>query len=101
MSLICFVPVELTRNFHRNIFFALYQGGPQTFAWGVFIVSIRSVSQAASIAEMSSTLPIAGAQYHRYNGPTNSHAELPQQLCAGKVAHYVDDGCYVDHSRGY
>ncbi|ETN41421.1 uncharacterized protein HMPREF1541_03356 [Cyphellophora europaea CBS 101466] len=49
---------------NTNIFFALYQGGPQTFAWGVLIVYIGAITQAASIAEMSSTLPIAGAQYH-------------------------------------
>ncbi len=48
----------------RNMFFALYNGGPQTFAWSVVIVYFGAIAQAASIAEMASTMPIAGAQYH-------------------------------------
>lgn len=46
------------------MFFALYNGGPQTFAWSIVIVYFGALAQAASIAEMASTLPIAGAQYH-------------------------------------
>ena len=46
------------------MFFALYNGGPQCFAWSILIVYIGAILQAASIAEMASTLPIAGAQYH-------------------------------------
>jgi len=49
-------------NVGSNIWFALYQGGPQDLAWGVLIVYIGAIAQAASIAEMSSTLPIAGAR---------------------------------------
>ena len=48
----------------RNMFFALYNGGPQTFAWSVVIVYFGAVAQAASVAEMASITPIAGAQYH-------------------------------------
>lgn len=53
---------KLTCN--SNMFFALYNGGPQTFAWSIVIVYFGAIAQAASIAEMSSTIPIAGAQYH-------------------------------------
>ncbi|OCL11116.1 putative amino acid permease [Glonium stellatum] len=48
----------------RNMWFALYNGGPQTFAWSVIIVYLGALAQAASLAEMASILPIAGAQYH-------------------------------------
>ena len=47
--------------------FALYNGGPQTFAWSIFIAYIGAMSQAASLAEMASSVPIAGAQYHWTN----------------------------------
>src|ERR1700753_3268787 len=46
------------------MFFALYNGGPQTVAWSVLIVYFGVIAQQASIAEMASTIPIAGAQYH-------------------------------------
>ena len=46
------------------MYFALYEGGPQVFAWSILIVYFGAISQAASIAEMASTVPIAGAQYH-------------------------------------
>ena len=44
--------------------FALWNGGPQTFAWSMIIAYIGALSQAASLAEMASSVPIAGAQYH-------------------------------------
>jgi choline transport protein len=46
------------------VFFALYNGGPQTFAWSILIVYAGALAQAASLAEMASIQPIAGAQYH-------------------------------------
>jgi amino acid transporter len=46
------------------LFFALYEGGPQVFAWSIVVVYFGAIAQAASIAEMASTVPIAGAQYH-------------------------------------
>lgn len=46
------------------MYFALYNGGPQTFAWSILIVFCGAIAQAASLGEMSSILPIAGAQYH-------------------------------------
>ena len=49
---------------NTNMFFALYEGGPQVFAWSIVIVYFGAISQAASISEMASTVPIAGAQYH-------------------------------------
>lgn len=47
-----------------NMWFALYNGGPQTFAWSVIIAYVGALAQSASLAEMASIQPIAGAQYH-------------------------------------
>lgn len=47
-----------------NMYFALYEGGPYAFAWSIFICFFGAISQAASIGEMASIIPIAGAQYH-------------------------------------
>jgi choline transport protein len=44
--------------------FVLYNGGPQTFAWSILIVYCGALAQSASLAEMASIQPIAGAQYH-------------------------------------
>jgi choline transport protein len=49
---------------NTNMWFALYQGGPQVFAWSIVIVYFGAIAQAASLSEMASTIPIAGAQYH-------------------------------------
>lgn len=46
------------------MWYALYNGGPQTFAWSIVIVYVGVLAQSASIAEMASIQPIAGAQYH-------------------------------------
>lgn len=46
------------------MYFALYEGGPYCFAWSIIIVFCGAISQAASIGEMASIQPIAGAQYH-------------------------------------
>ena len=43
---------------------ALYNGGPQAFAWGVLAVATGSMVQALSMAELAAIQPIAGAQYH-------------------------------------
>ncbi|KAF2838116.1 amino acid transporter [Patellaria atrata CBS 101060] len=47
-----------------NLWFAMYNGGPRTFAWSIFIVYFGACAQSASLAEMASLQPIAGAQYH-------------------------------------
>ena len=47
--------------------FALWNGGPQTFVWSMLIAYVGAMSQAASLAEMASAVPIAGAQYHWTN----------------------------------
>ncbi|RMZ86274.1 hypothetical protein DV736_g6499, partial [Chaetothyriales sp. CBS 134916] len=47
-----------------NVQAVLYNGGPQAFAWGTLIVVSGALAQSASLAEMSSVQPIAGAQYH-------------------------------------
>ncbi|KXT02185.1 hypothetical protein AC578_5962 [Pseudocercospora eumusae] len=47
-----------------NMSFALYAGGPQIMVWGMLIAWIGAMAQAASLAEMASIQPIAGAQYH-------------------------------------
>lgn len=48
----------------RNMFFVLFNGGPMVFAWSILIVFFGAIAQAASLGEMSSIIPIAGAQYH-------------------------------------
>ncbi|EME86750.1 uncharacterized protein MYCFIDRAFT_131995 [Pseudocercospora fijiensis CIRAD86] len=47
-----------------NMSFALYAGGPQIMVGGMLIAWIGAMTQAASLAEMASIQPIAGAQYH-------------------------------------
>lgn len=48
----------------RNMGASLYNGGPQALVWGCMLVVVSSLSQALSMAELGSILPIAGAQYH-------------------------------------
>lgn len=47
-----------------NLTSVLYNGGPQTLAWGTLIAIVGGLAQSASLAEMAAILPIAGAQYH-------------------------------------
>ncbi|KAF2217704.1 hypothetical protein CERZMDRAFT_63866 [Cercospora zeae-maydis SCOH1-5] len=47
-----------------NVGLAFYNGGPRALVWGFFIVVPGVLCQAASIAELASVQPIAGAQYH-------------------------------------
>ncbi|PGG95480.1 hypothetical protein AJ79_10032 [Helicocarpus griseus UAMH5409] len=47
-----------------NMGATLWNGGPQSLAWGCIAVVIGSLSQAMSMAELASIQPIAGAQYH-------------------------------------
>lgn len=47
-----------------NLTSVLYNGGPQTLAWGCLIAIAGGLAQSACLAEMASILPIAGAQYH-------------------------------------
>ena len=46
-----------------NLQATLWNGGPQALAWGILIVVSGALAQSASLAEMSSAQPIAGAQY--------------------------------------
>lgn len=46
------------------MYFALFNGGPQTFLFSFIIVFFGAISQAASLGEMASIQPVAGAQYH-------------------------------------
>ncbi|ETN44186.1 uncharacterized protein HMPREF1541_10736 [Cyphellophora europaea CBS 101466] len=50
-----------------QMMFALWNGGPQTYAWATLIAYFGAAAQAASLAEMASSVPIAGAQYHWTN----------------------------------
>lgn len=43
---------------------SLLNGGPRALIWGCLLVVVGSLSQALSMAELGSILPIAGAQYH-------------------------------------
>ena len=45
----------------------LFNGGPQALIWGILIVIAGALAQSASLAEMASMQPIAGAQYHWTN----------------------------------
>ncbi|KAM5344334.1 hypothetical protein ACJ41O_012871 [Fusarium nematophilum] len=47
-----------------NMYFALFNGGPQTFVFSFIIVFCGAIAQAASLGEMASIQPVAGAQYH-------------------------------------
>lgn len=47
-----------------NMFSSLYNGGPNTFLFSVVIVFTGVMAQAASLGELASILPLAGAQYH-------------------------------------
>lgn len=46
------------------MYFAPYNGGPQTFVLSFVIVFCGAIAQAASLGEMASIQPVAGAQYH-------------------------------------
>lgn len=59
-----------------NIYYALYNGGPNTLVWSVVIVFFGAMAQAASLGEMTSILPLAGAQYHWSVSPTHK-ARIP------------------------
>ena len=48
----------------RNLSAVLTNGGPEALAWGIIVVVIGAMAQSASLAEMASMQPIAGAQYH-------------------------------------
>ncbi|KAJ5252306.1 hypothetical protein N7489_002716 [Penicillium chrysogenum] len=47
-----------------NLSTVLSNGGPEALAWGIVIVVFGAMAQSASLAEMASMQPIAGAQYH-------------------------------------
>jgi choline transport protein len=47
-----------------NMYFALFNGGPQIFLFSFMIVFCGAICQAASLGEMASIQPVAGAQYH-------------------------------------
>lgn len=49
---------------NRNMYYALYNGGPRTFIITYIIAIIGALGQSASLCEMASIQPIAGAQYH-------------------------------------
>lgn len=50
-----------------NLQASLNNGGPRALAWGIVIVVAGALAQSASLAEMSSAQPIAGAQYVSQN----------------------------------
>ncbi|KPI42372.1 Choline transport protein [Cyphellophora attinorum] len=56
-----------------NVGVAFYNGGPRALVWGFFIVIPGTLCQVASISEMASVQPIAGAQYvwTHYYAPKN------------------------------
>lgn len=46
------------------MYYALYNGGPRTFLITYIIALLGALGQSASLSEMASIQPIAGAQYH-------------------------------------
>ncbi|KAK6430490.1 hypothetical protein LTR95_013356 [Oleoguttula sp. CCFEE 5521] len=58
-----------------NLQATLNNGGPRALAWGIIIVVAGALAQSASLAEMASAQPIAGAQYHW----TNTFAPIRQR----------------------
>jgi hypothetical protein len=50
---------------YRNLQATLVNGGPRALVWGILIVVAGAIAQSASLAEMASAQPIAGAQYVR------------------------------------
>ena len=48
----------------RNLTAVFTNGGPRALAWGIIVVVAGGLAQSASMAEMASMQPIAGAQYH-------------------------------------
>ncbi|EMR65328.1 putative amino acid permease protein [Eutypa lata UCREL1] len=48
----------------QMMYFALYNGGPTTFLFSFVVAFCGALCQAASLGEMASLEPIAGAQYH-------------------------------------
>lgn len=55
---------QCTPNTDRNLSAVLTNGGPKALAWGIVVVVFGAMAQSASLAEMASMQPIAGAQYH-------------------------------------
>jgi choline transport protein len=48
-----------------TVFYAgLYNGGPVSLVYGMILSLIGTMALASSLAEMASSTPIAGAQYH-------------------------------------
>jgi choline transport protein len=48
-----------------GVFYAgLYNGGPVSLVYGMILSFVGTLALASSIAEMASSTPIAGAQYH-------------------------------------
>ncbi|KAM5491140.1 hypothetical protein MaudMau93_002161 [Microsporum audouinii] len=47
-----------------NLTAVFTNGGPRALAWGIIVVIAGGLAQSASMAEMASMQPIAGAQYH-------------------------------------
>lgn len=55
-----------------------WNGGPRAMVWGFFPVMFGVMCQVASLAEASSLVPLAGAQYVR--APLRLHWELADGL---------------------
>lgn len=48
----------------NNMYFALINGGPAAYFFNLIIVLIGALSQALSLGELASLMPVAGAQYY-------------------------------------
>ena len=68
----------------RNLQATLINGGPRGLVWGILIVVTGALAQAASLAEMASAQPIAGAQYVCYSN-TSTRVQLTTRRSTGLI----------------
>jgi amino acid transporter len=87
----CCISVLITRLLFRNLSTVLSNGGPEALAWGIVIVVFGAMAQSASLAEMASMQPIAGAQYHwtHYLAPTSQKKFITWMQGASLIEYFL------------
>lgn len=61
------------------MYFSLFNGGPTAWFWSFIIVFLGVLTLAASLAELASIQPVAGAQY--YWTYVSKYLPLPLYQC--------------------
>jgi choline transport protein len=73
-----------------GVFYAgLYNGGPVSLVYGMILSFIGTMALASSIAEMASSTPIAGAQYHWTFTYAPQKAAVFMSWMQGESLHFV------------